>query len=554
MVVRHVQQHNFSIVPQAHIPRSSFNRSFGLKTTFDSGYLIPFFCDEVIPGDTINLTASCFVRLASPLQYPIFDNMYFETFYFFVPNRLIWEHWQNFMGEQVNPTDSIDYLIPQITPNKSTGFESFSLADYFGLPINIPDLSVNALWHRAYFKIYQDWFKDENLVSIDTDVLYTGDTTKTDAKYGLVRRGKRHDYFTSCLPFPQKGPAVEIPLGTTAPVVGNGNALGLSVKYNNAIINDSYALINTAVSSSVSNNVLKVAGNFSGQSAGTTISASSTSGNGTNQVVGVSTDSTYSGLIADLSSATAATINSLRQAFAYQSLFEAFARGGSRYIEIIRSCFGVVSPDGRLQRAEYLGGSSDMLRTDTVVQTSQTSSDSTLGDLGAYAYSSNVKHGFTRSFSEHGVIIGLCNVRADLTYQQGIPRMFSRRERFDFYFPQLAHLGEQAVLNKEIYAQGTSADEQVFGYQERWAEYRYKPSQITGMFRSTYPQSLDAWHLSQKFDSLPTLNQTFIEENPPIDRVVAVTDLPQFIMDAYFKQIHVRPMPTYSVPGIGTRF
>ena len=525
-----VMKHNFSMVPKADIPRSAFNRSHGFKTTFDSGYLVPILVDEALPGDTFNLRMSAFARMATPIT-PFMDNLYCDTFFFAVPVRLVWDNWQKFNGEQEDPGDSTDYLVPQMVSPASTGHAVGSLSDYMGIPTGIEQLTHSSLWHRAYNLIWNEWFRDQNLQ--DSVVVDRDDGPDNDTDYVLLKRGKRHDYFTSCLPWPQKGPAVELPLGTTAPVLRSDNAAAWQ----------SY-VAGTNTIDTTTNNVTNNTGNL-----------------GINGSGGISLDPGTAGLYADLSDAAAATINSLRQAFQLQKLYERDARGGSRYTEIIRSHFGVTSPDARLQRPEYLGGGSQAINVHPIAQTSSTDGTSPQGNLAAMGTMSTSGHGFTKSFTEHCLIIGLASVRADLTYQQGLNRMFSRRTRWDYYWPALSHIGEQAVLNKEIYAQGNTVtsgsdlvDDLVFGYQERYAEYRYKPSVITGQFRSTAATSLDVWHLSQEFGSLPTLNSTFIEEDPPIDRVIATPSEPQFLFDAFFDLKSVRPMPVYSVPGLIDHF
>jgi len=512
--MKSVMDHSFSQAPSVGTPRSVFDMSHGYKTSFDAGYLIPFYVEDVLPGDTFTLNANILARLNTP-EFPFMDNLFLDTHFFFVPLRLVWSNARKFFGEQVNPADSIDYALPtfaSFTPAES------SLSDYLGLP-PVAAMTPVSLYHRAYNLIWNEWFRDQNLQ--DSVVVDTDDGPDDIADYVLLRRGKRHDYFTSCLPWPQKGDAVSLPLGTVAPVVG--------------------------VSSVTPQPRFKTPAGASSTLYGTTgtNNVSLTSGTAASGVL----EWVDTALEVDLSTATAATVNDLREAFQVQKLLERDARGGTRYSELLRNHFGVNFYDVSY-RPEFLGGGSVPVRINPVANTANyTVVFSYLGDLGAFGVANASGHGFTKSFVEHGIVMGFVSVRADLTYQQGIHRRFLKSTRYDIYWPSLAHLGEQAVTNAEIYYQGTAADDDVFGYQERHAEYRYHPSQITGALRSIAVAPLDAWHLSQEFVSLPILGDTFIQENPPLDRVVRFPDQPHFVLDSYIHCRAARPMPVFSVPG-----
>lgn len=523
-------QHDFSIAPQADIPRSSFDRSFGYKTTINADYLYPVFIDEVVPGDTMDLGADVLIRMATPINPPM-DTIYYNMEWFYTPDRLVMDKWVNLMGEQTNPNDSIDYTVPVLSPlTGSAIYDTGSIHDYFGIPTKTTGLSnINALPFRAYNLIYNEWYRNENLIdSLTVDKGLGPDTTS----YVLQKSAKVHDYFSSALPWAQKGAASTVSLGGSAPVKGIG-AREQGFPVSGQVVYESGATSSSTFANSQLINHTENASCYY-------VKGTAASG--------------YPDIYADLSSATPIDINTLRQAFQIQKFLERDARGGTRYIETIRSHFNVISPDQRMQRPEYLGACSGTIGIHSVPQNSSTDSTSPQGNLAAFGIGTSSKHAFSKSFTEHGYIIGLLRLRGDLTYQQGLNRMWSRRTRYDFYWPVFAHLGEQTILNKEIYAQGTSADDDPFGYQERYAEMRYYPSMVTGKFRSNATGTLDSWHLSQDFSSLPTLGQTFNDSNTPMTRIQAVNTEPSFLVDIHYNYRCARPMPMYSVPGLVDHF
>lgn len=566
-----VKGHRFSDAPSMYMRRTKFDRSHVYKTTFDAGKLIPVFVDEILPGDTCRLSVKYFSRLATPIK-PIMDNIYLDWFFFFVPNRLVWNHWQNFCFEQEDPEDSTDYVCPTtslVGKASDTLHGIGTLWDYFGLPTGLPDTisGINALPFRGVYLIWNEWFRDENLqksVKIqkgDTNEVFDGSRVSDQPEWlqGIPEsylpcppRGKRHDYFTSALPWTQKGPGVSIGLAGTATLVDPSPVSGYFVQQNDTNLGAAQLSRDGGVHDVFTGSgSLRYQGGYS-----TSIVGHSVNSSGLATATAVPGSSWLSkSAYADLDSSSIFTINSLRTAFQMQKFYERLARGGSRYTEVLRSFFGVVSPDARLQRPEFLGSFSKMMNINPIAQTSSTNDTTPQGNLSAYGVTGAKFHGFTKSFVEHGYVFGFCCARADLTYQQGINRMWTRSTVYDWYWPTFAHLGEQAVLLKEIYATGnTEQDNSVFGYQERYAEYRYKPSVICGKFRSNIKGNLDVWHLSQYFETAPKLSPEFIEEDVPIGRIIAVPSEPQFLIDIGFKYTTVRPMPMFGTPGLVDHF
>lgn len=525
---------HFSAVPQINIPRSRFKRDYTHKTTFQAGKLIPFCVQEVLPGDTVSLTQKTLVRL-TPSVHPTMDNCYLDIYWFFVPRRLTWSHWQQFWGESDDPfLQPIEYEIPQITA-PSGGWTQGTLADYMGIPTKVENISIDACYARGYCKIWNDWFRDVNLqyaaainLGDNTQAGSNGSDIVTDAQlYGKpLPCAKFHDYFTSCLPQALRGESPSVGLSGYAPVLAlddADNGSNTPVKYRTQQVSTAYITIDQ---------------NYT---------------NVDNSKTPTSNSSTPYNLVASLSAAASITITQLRQAIAIQHFMERSARAGNRYTEYVRSAFGVISPDARLQRAEYLGGKRVPINMSQVIQTSSTDSTSPQGNVVGLSLTHDIMNGGTHSFTEHGILYGLMTARLDNTYQQGINRQFSRRSKFDFYDPCFAAISEMAVLNKEIYATGTDSDNMAFGYQEPWADYRYIPNQVSGLFRSNATGTLDSWTYAQKYSALPILGSTWIQQDTQsLDRTLAVSSAVSdpFIADIYIDMMWTRPMPLYGIPGI----
>lgn len=546
---RNTEMH-FGNVPRIDVKRSKFEESHSHKTTFNVGDIIPVYVDsDILPGDTVQMDMAELVRMATPI-YPIMDNLYMDIYWFFVPHRLVWEHWQQFWGENDEPwTQEIEYEIPKIT-SPSGGWQEGDIADYMGIPTKIDNLKINALPFRAYCKIWNDWFRDENLKSCCH--IYQDETTRTGQTGGTsgydyvtgtefggapLKAAKLHGYFTSALPQPQKGDPVTIPtLGKAEVVTGTT----YQVEIGNPPVGMSFVTKNGLSSSSTYSMYMRGGSSYAH-------SESTETQNVNDRLI-------PNNLYADLSTATTATINELRTAFAIQRYLENAGLHGTRYIEYIRSVFGVTSSDARHQRAEYLGGQRVPINIDQIIQTSSTDSVSPQGNTAGFSCTINRDSMFTKSFEEHGTLMGLVVIRTEHTYQQGLRRMWTRDKWTSYYNPFFANLSEQPIMNREIYAQGTDADEEAFGFQEAWADYRYKESYVTGYMRSNATGSLDVWHFADDYDALPTLTGAWIDEPyENVDRTIAVTSqlMHQFIADMYFKCYYTRPMPVYSIPGLG---
>ena len=540
---RNAEQH-YSQVPHANVPRARFKRDYALLTTMSEGDLVPIYCDEVLPADTAKIDLNALMRMSTPL-FPVMDNCYCDFYFFFVPSRLLWEHFENLMGQNDSTfwAEPVEYTTPKTTA-PAGGWNVGTLADYFGIPTGVENLQVNSLPFRAYAKIYNEWFRDENLqqpvTMSKTDATTAGSNTGTkltDAEAGglPLKVCKYKDYFTSCLPSPQKGNAVALPMNGNAAIKPYDPATNKELGWQGT--DNQHPVSDFQFSSPEEGEILNYTKDLIGTTRGTSGGAKTVA------------------LRADVSNVTAATINELRQAIAVQHILERDARTGTRYKEYLQGAWGVTSPDARLDRSEYIGGYRLPININQVIQTSATDTTSPQGNTAAFSMTTMSRNMATYSATEHGFILGLAAIRVDHSYQQGLPRMWTRSTRFSYYDPMLANLGEQAVLNQEIYAQGNAQDEEVFGYQEAWADYRYHTNMITGEMRSAYSKTLDAWHYADKYTELPKLSSDWIKEGTEnIDRTIAVKSEKsrQFICNFYFDQTWTRAMPIYSLPGLDT--
>nr|QJB21204.1 MAG: major capsid protein [Microvirus sp.] len=536
-------ENHFAVNPQVDIGRSCFRRNSDHKTTFDAGDLIPIYVDEVLPGDTFSMDMSALVRMTTPI-FPTMDNAAIDFYFFYTPTRILWDHWKELNGENRETAwaQKVEYSVPQVKMTKADhpgGWDTGSIADYMGIPTKVTDISVNALPFRAYGMIWNEFFRNQNTTAptlVETDDSdIEGSSDGSDSNKQAIKGGKPlkaekyFDYFTGCLPAPQKGEPVTLPMSGNAPVKmysAEGQGINGPTRPANIFLYQAQA----NASQLNEEGAVRLSGTSDKGGAGAAVTR-------------------Y--LAVDLKNITGATINQLRQAFQIQKLLEKDARGGTRYREVLREHFGVISPDSRQQVPEYLGGYRMPINVNQVVQTSQTSSESPQGNVAAMSVTTMNQSMFTKSFTEHGYIIGLAVARYDQTYQQGLERMWSRKTRFDYYWPALANIGEQAVLNKEIYFQGNTKDDEAFGYQEAWADYRYKPSRVSGKFRSNAEGTLDSWHYAQKYEALPTLTSDWMHAgNAELKRTLAVQDEPNFIGDFYFMCKTTRAMPVFSIPGL----
>ena len=538
--IKSATQHTFALAPSADIPRSYFNRSENYKTTMYAGFLTPVYFDDVIPGDTFNVSLSAFARILSPLKFPILDNLYLDIQFWYVPLRLVYEDYEKFFGSSKGREGNWEYDDSHLIPGISSGENGFmvgSIFDKLGAPVGVPNIRVIAPPFRAYNLIYADWYLPSSY-GLDSPEVKIDSTDDDASLYTLRKRLKRADGFTAALPEPQRGPGVQLAFTGNAPVVGDGKALGLTTGSKDISL---FFFRQSNHPGQSSNGFNKDLGSTASVDLG-----------GDNKVLGLSQDANTSGVVANLSAASALSINEFRQAFQLQRLLERDERSGVQYVSTLLAHFGVRSPDARLQRPEYLGGGSFPIQVHSVANTS--GGDREQASLAAFGLTGVERCGFTKSFVEHGYVFGLASIRSDNTYQQGIPKNLDRWARFDYYWPVFAHLGEEAIKNRTIYAQGTPEDDEVFGYQERYWDYRYSTSKITGDLRSTAPLSLDSWHLAQNFTSLPKLNAEFLEVNVPMSRVRAVTDGPDFLYDSLIQVKAARPLPLFGIPGMVDHF